>query len=83
MIRQADGAGWLTLSAGDLRLALAPEVGGSVAAFGVERAQGYTPLFRRAPEASTMRSTPAAFRLSPFQPRPRRPLRLRRATRCG
>lgn len=61
----------LTLAAGDLRLELAPHVGGSVAGFGVERSQGYTPLFRRAADGFDDALDSSCYPLVPFSNRVR------------
>jgi aldose 1-epimerase len=61
----------LVLGAGDLRLELAPGLGGSIAAFGVERAQGYTPIFRRSPEGLYGPLEAGCFPLVPYSNRVR------------
>jgi aldose 1-epimerase len=59
--------GWIRLSAGDLVLELAPEVGGAIARFGVDKAQGYTPLMRPAADGGLDDALEAAcFPLVPF-----------------
>jgi aldose 1-epimerase len=71
MIDHAADDGLVRLSAGDLRLELAPKVGGSVAGFGVERARGYTPLFRRAPAGFDDALEAGCFPLAPYSNRVR------------
>lgn len=70
MIRHSDTP-WLLLSAGDLRLDLAPEVGGAIARFGVERGEGYTPLMRPAPDGFGDALDAACFPLVPYSNRVR------------
>jgi aldose 1-epimerase len=62
---------WTRLSAGDLVLELAPEVGGSIARFGLDLAQGYHPLMRPAPEDLRDALDAACFPLVPFSNRVR------------
>jgi len=57
---------WLKLAAGDLVLELAPEVGGSIARFGLDRAQGYQPLMRPAPDDFRDPLDAGCFPLVPF-----------------
>ena len=84
MMRQADtDGGWLSLSAGDLRLELAPEVGGTIARFGVERSPPapagrgtpaearYVPIMRPAPAALDDALDAACFPLVPYSNRVR------------
>ncbi len=58
--------GGVRLSAGPLRLHLAPEVGGSVARFDHIDANGVTPIFRPAPEAMADVLQAGCFPLVPF-----------------
>lgn len=58
--------GWIRLSAGDLVLELAPEVGGAIARFGLDRSQGYVPLMRPAPEGLHDALDASCFPLVPF-----------------
>jgi aldose 1-epimerase len=71
MIDDAANHGPVQLSAGDLRLELAPRIGGAVAGFGVERAQGYVPLFRRAPAGFDDALEAGCFPLAPYSNRVR------------
>jgi aldose 1-epimerase len=59
------------LSAGDLILELEPHVGGSVTRFGLDRAQGYQPLFRSAPDDLHDALDASCFPLVPFSNRVR------------
>lgn len=63
--------GWIRLTAGDLVLELAPEVGGSIARFGLDLAQGYQPLMRPAPEGFCDALEAGCFPLVPFSNRVR------------
>jgi aldose 1-epimerase len=58
--------GWIRLSAGDLVLELAPEVGGAIARFGLDLAEGYRPLMRPAPAGLHDALDAACFPLVPF-----------------
>lgn len=57
------------LTAGDLIVELAPQVGGSVARFGMDLADGYLPLFRSAPEDYDDALDAGCFPLVPFSNR--------------
>lgn len=58
--------GWIRLSAGDLVLEVAPEVGGAIARFGLDLSQGYRPLMRPAPDGLHDALDAACFPLVPF-----------------
>jgi aldose 1-epimerase len=58
--------GGIRLGAGDLVLELAPEVGGAIARFGLDRSQGYIPLMRSAPDDLKDATDAACFPLVPF-----------------
>lgn len=57
---------WIRLAAGDLAVDLAPEVGGSIARFGLDLSQGCQPLMRPASESYDDALDAACFPLVPF-----------------
>jgi aldose 1-epimerase len=62
---------WVKLTAGDLALALAPEVGGAIARFGLDLAEGYRPILRPAPDDLHDALDAGCFPLVPFSNRVR------------